>query len=191
MTTEQTEQASNRPELEYMIHPIINKPRKLKDMPLKLLKELVTEEEFESERLRRKAKREQEKGRVKNVLGKEKAGNIETTKTTIQSGLAVKKTVGGLFAIVDLTGVYPIMTAEEQAIMLGLASKNYDDAERYYKRLIADMWGDHIIYVTSNLKQAEDIIHGKIKLSDVNKFGGFASETDRQRVRKLIIKAGL
>ena len=175
----------NRPELKYVIHPVTNKPVRIKEVALTLLKKMISVDEFEAERKRRRIKRN--KPDKKNKLGKP----IKTDNGTVISGLVIKRAVGELFTVVDMSKVEIILTRKEQENMGYLSKSSFESAEAYYRMLLARLWGEHVIFVTSNLKQAEDLVAGRKTLKELTVYNGFSCESDYQRVRKLVIDAGL
>ncbi|MGX6970282.1 hypothetical protein [Vagococcus bubulae] len=107
------------------------------------------------------------------------------------SGWTIRKTQGDMFAIIDTSKAVPYLTKEEIQALKSITKPTLEDFEIFYKELMADIHGENIVFVTSSLKQAEDVLYGRLSIDDLNKFHGFATQEDQERVRNLIIESGL
>lgn len=106
-------------------------------------------------------------------------------------GWAIMRAVGDLWVIVDTSKAVPYMTKQEIEDFKQMDELTAEGFHRKYKRFIASMYGENIVFVTSNLKQAEDVLYGRLSIDDLNQFHGFATKEDQERVRNLIIESGL
>ncbi|RGI30858.1 hypothetical protein [Melissococcus sp. OM08-11BH] len=106
-------------------------------------------------------------------------------------GWAIMRAVGDLWVIVDTSKAVPYMTKQEIEDFKQMDELTVEGFHRKYKRFIASLYGENIVFVTSNLKQAEDVLYGRLSIDDLNKFHGFATQEDQERVRNLIIESGL
>lgn len=106
-------------------------------------------------------------------------------------GWVIMRAVGDLWVIVDTSKAVPYMTKQEIENFKQMDELTVEGFHRKYKRFIASLYGENIVFVTSNLKQAEDVLYGRLSIDDLNKFHGFATQEDQERVRNLIFESGL